>query len=173
MKRTLCIRPLCRADYGRCKELMAQVHALHVQNRPDLFRAASPETLAAYYRAELAEGERLSAVAERDGVPVGACLVSVKTQAKGQTILAGRSIACVEALCVAQSCRGQGIGTSLMRWVAERAAALGLDSVELSVYAFNNSVRSLYEGLGFQVKSYHMEYLRNIKREERNEHDLL
>ena len=60
-----------------------------------------------------------------------------------------------------------------MRWVAERAAALGLDSVELSVYAFNNSVRSLYEGLGFQVKSYHMEYLRNIKREERNEHDLL
>ena len=28
MKRTLCIRPLCRADYGRCKELMAQVHAL-------------------------------------------------------------------------------------------------------------------------------------------------
>lgn len=65
MKRTLCIRPLCRADYGRCKELMAQFHALHVQNRPDLFRAASPETLAAYYRDELAEGERLSAVAER------------------------------------------------------------------------------------------------------------
>lgn len=121
MKRTLCIRPLCRADYGRCKELMAQFHALHVQNRPDLFRAASPETLAAYYRDELAEGERLSAVAERDGVPVGACLVSVKTQAKGQTILAGRSIACVEALCVAQSCRGQGIGTSRMRWLGSGA----------------------------------------------------
>ena len=60
-----------------------------------------------------------------------------------------------------------------MRWVAERAAALGLDGVELSVYAFHDSARSLYEGLGFQGMTYHMEYLRNIKREERNEHDLL
>lgn len=63
----------------------------------------------------------MSAVAERDGVPVGVCLVSVKTQAKGQTILTERSIACVEALCVAQSCRGQGIGTSRMRWLGSGA----------------------------------------------------
>lgn len=51
--------------------------------------------------------------------------------------------------------RGQGIGERLAQTALERARAIGLERVELDVYASNAAAIRLYEKLGFVVEGVH------------------
>jgi ribosomal protein S18 acetylase RimI-like enzyme len=55
----------------------------------------------------------------------------------------------VNALAVADSYRGQGIGGRLLAWAEERARAAGMDRVSLHVWADNVEARALYGRQGF------------------------
>ncbi len=54
----------------------------------------------------------------------------------------------IQTICVADGCRGRGLGTSLLRWAEER---IGRESpnVFLCVSSFNDGARRLYERLGY------------------------
>ena len=51
--------------------------------------------------------------------------------------------------------RGQGIGERLARAALQKARAIGLERVELDVYASNDPAIKLYEKLGFLVEGLH------------------
>ena len=51
--------------------------------------------------------------------------------------------------------RGQGIGERLMRTALDRARLIGLERVELDVYASNGPAIKLYEKLGFVHEGFH------------------
>lgn len=56
----------------------------------------------------------------------------------------------IEVLAVAESARGTGIGTTLLRAVIESAREAGVRSVGLEVVDVNDGALRLYERLGFQ-----------------------
>lgn len=56
---------------------------------------------------------------------------------------------------VHQSYRGQGIGERLARAALQRARAIGLERVELDVFASNAPAIGLYEKLGFVQEGIH------------------
>lgn len=51
--------------------------------------------------------------------------------------------------------RGQGIGERLARATLHQARSVGLERVQLDVYASNGPAIKLYEKLGFQVEGFH------------------
>ena len=55
----------------------------------------------------------------------------------------------VQTLCVRPDCRGQGLGSALLRWAEERIFR-DSPNVFICVSSFNPAARRLYERLGFE-----------------------
>jgi len=62
----------------------------------------------------------------------------------------------VELMAVHPSYRGRGIGKSLLSKLLEKFKAAGADMILLNCPATAAEAKSLYEGFGFDVKSYQM-----------------
>ena len=58
----------------------------------------------------------------------------------------------VHRLAIAQSYRGENLGSSLLQWAGERAAAAGKASVRLDCAADNSGLRHFYERQGFVLR---------------------
>ena len=57
----------------------------------------------------------------------------------------------LDALCVDENCRGQGIGTKLISLTRQKAIDAGFKRLSLIVFADNTNARRLYEHSGFEV----------------------
>ncbi len=55
----------------------------------------------------------------------------------------------IQILCVRPDCRGQGLGSTLIRW-AERRIFNASPNAFICVSSFNTGARRLYERLGFE-----------------------
>jgi ribosomal protein S18 acetylase RimI-like enzyme len=71
---------------------------------------------------------------------------------------AGR-IAYVYAMVVDAACRGQGIGTELIREVIDSAGKRGLKRVELDSGFPREKAHAFYEKLGFEKRAYLFSYI--------------
>lgn len=99
--------------------------------------------------------EVLSLAADRAGLAVcvaemgGECVgfASMRPQPDGALRAAGYG-AEVSALYVLKQAQGRGLGRELMRWLAVRIGAAGLDGVALWVLESNKGARGFYEALG-------------------------
>lgn len=101
--------------------------------------------LVAYKRISVDPDEFL-AVAERNGVIVGTLQLSVVHGLSRN----GASRAVVEAVRVARSERGSGIGTMMMRWAITQARARGCVIMQLTTHNDRHDAHRFYERLGFQ-----------------------
>lgn len=153
------IRPLEPGDYEKSQELLRQIQITHAQGRPDVFRG--PETVMPEAVFESAQNapEKLSVVAEsEDGAIVGLCMVSLQENLPGNFVMVPRKYAMVDTMCVSPDYRRRGIAKRLLTYVKERAAELGLDSVELKVAAFNEPAQALYAKLGFLPLNHQLQF---------------
>jgi len=57
---------------------------------------------------------------------------------------------------VDEKLRGKGYGKHLMSLIEEKARELGLTSIALHVFAYNQVAKNLYEGIGYEVSSLNM-----------------
>ncbi|WP_281277847.1 GNAT family N-acetyltransferase [Saccharothrix texasensis] len=111
-------------------------------------RRESPGDLGPYLRAfeaiDAADHELL-AVAERDGAVVGTLQLTVlRGLSRG-----GASRAQIEAVRVASSTRGQGLGERLVRWAVEEARARGCAIVQFTSDKSRVDAHRFYRRLGF------------------------
>jgi len=70
----------------------------------------------------------------------------------------GGEVADVMTIAVAPSARGQGLGTTLMRWLVERAAGAGAGYLMLEVRADNDAAQRLYSSAGFSTLTVRRRY---------------
>ncbi|WP_448003153.1 N-acetyltransferase family protein [Agromyces bauzanensis] len=139
------LRRARRDDLGALIELIAA----------DAFRAnddtVAPERLGAYERAfdaiDADPAQTLVAVESSDGAVVGTMqLTLIPGLARG-----GATRMQVEAVRVAESARGLGLGTAMMQWVIEAALASGAVLVQLTSDARRADAHRFYERLGFEA----------------------
>ena len=57
---------------------------------------------------------------------------------------------------VEEKFRGKGYGRQIMLLVEEKARELGIKSIGLHVFAYNNVAKNLYESIGYEVSSLNM-----------------
>ncbi|WP_081915733.1 GNAT family N-acetyltransferase [Saccharothrix sp. NRRL B-16314] len=108
----------------------------------------SPADLAPYERAFAAidaSGHEVLVVAEQDGAVVGTLQLTVLHGLSRR----GASRAQIEAVRVASTSRGEGLGERLVRWAVEEAAARGCAIVQLTSDKGRADAHRFYRRLGF------------------------
>lgn len=156
------IRKAKQEDIPQLIGLLYQVHRVHSDARPDLFRPG----LKKYTEEELEElirdSERPIFVAEEDGVILGYafCIYQTPTAAAMQPV---KSLY-IDDLCVNENTRGKGVGKALYHHVVEVAEQTGCYNITLNVWACNPSALHFYERCGLTVQKIGMEQIIHPKK---------
>ena len=134
-------------------ELALQVHAMHVQWRPDLYEMV--EELYSEQRLKEAIAQRSLYVAKVDGLVVG--YVSARMRAVDFPGVVKRKIMLIDEFAVEESCRGNGIGTEMMRDLRALAKAFRCTDLQLNVYPQNDDAVGFYQKCGLMIQSITMQ----------------
>lgn len=144
-------------DLNRVNELRKQVNDIHVNARPDVFKAGFRKELQDFARVLLTGENSDILVAEREGVICGmACVEYVR---KPETPYGmGRDFYHVQEIAVDTSYRRQGVAKELFEFMKEDAKKRLLNKIQLDVWSFNKSAIEFYEAVGFHETRKWMEY---------------
>ena len=140
------IRNMRLEDYREVDRLMAQVHKLHVEGRPDLYIDVEHIYSMELFQEMVENEDMISVLAEEDDAVVGICFVSMRAK----TCMVKRRTAYMEDLCVDEACRGKGIGRKLFEYAKKRAKEMGAERMDLMVWNFNESALKFYEEMGMK-----------------------
>jgi ribosomal protein S18 acetylase RimI-like enzyme len=150
MSETL-LRPLLAADIPALAQLgresfIAKFGTLY---RPqDLAQFLESTHSVAAVTAEFADPNKLYCLAERDGVLVGYCKLSLAC-GWPQHARGSRAIE-IKQLYTAPELSGQGLGGALMGWIMDQAKAHQADEIQLSVWSENDGAQRFYARYGFE-----------------------
>ncbi|XVX19558.1 N-acetyltransferase family protein [Actinomycetota bacterium] len=146
------IRPVEEAD-------LAAVVALYADDRLGASRE-TPHDLTPYRDALArmqAQPGNAAYLAVRDGRPVGTLTLTV-VHGLSRT---ATTRATIEAVRVAASERGTGLGTRLIEWACEEAARQGAALIQLTTDVSRTDAHRFYEQLGFRQT--HLGYKRDLR----------
>ena len=140
-------------DRAEVERLAKQVHALHVQWRPDLYTMPGdlyPQELFS----EMIRNRELY-VAKIDGIVAGYCRLVMK-QASGIGIVP-RKVMLIDQFCVDEALQNHGIGTQMAAEIRVLARAFGCTDLQLGVYPQNDAAVSFWQKCGFMIQSITMQ----------------
>ena len=141
------------SDRDAINAMAKQVHAMHVQWRPDIYEMV--EELYPMERFREAVKQRQLFVAKIGGLTAG--YVAVKIRDYNWPGVVKRKVMFVDEICVEEFCRGQGIGKEMMDDVRALAAAFGCTDLQLSVYPQNDGAVTFYQKCGFSIQNIGMQ----------------
>lgn len=144
-------------DIPQLISLLYQVHKVHSDARPDLFRAGTKKYTEAELTALIPNGDRPIFVADEDGRILGYAFC-VYQEPKAVSMQPIRTLY-IDDLCVDGNTRGKGVGKALYHFVLETAAQTGCYNVTLNVWACNPSALRFYEKCGLSVQKIGMEQI--------------
>ena len=133
---------------------MEQLHGLHVQNRPDVYRGADPLN-ENEFAALLKERGKIGLVAEVDGTVAGFCDAVMKQPQN--PLLQPVKAAYLDDICVEKACRHRGVGKALMQAMEKAAREAGAETLLLTVWSFNHGAVAFYESMGMSPRNVIME----------------
>ena len=141
---------LDRPDVNR---LARQVHEMHTQWRPDLFRMEDELFPRELFDQTVKDRELY--VAKLGGSVVGFCRLKMRmSDGIGRV---PRKVMVIDQLCVDEAFRGHGIGTQMMEEIRVLARAFGCTDLQLGVYPQNDAAVSFYQKCGFMIRSIDMQ----------------
>lgn len=154
----LLIRRAAEADIPALERLLYQVHKVHSDARPDLFKAGAKKYRSDELRLILKDDSRPIFVAERAGAVVGYafCIHQQFVDDNSRTDVKSLYI---DDLCVDADARGGHIGQALYESVLAYARERGYYNVTLNVWADNANAVKFYQRLGLRVQKLGMEQI--------------
>ena len=141
------------SDREAVNDLARQVHAMHVQWRPDIYEMV--EELYPEERFVQAIQQRQLYVAKLNSIAAGFVLVKIRDYNWPGVVR--RKVMVVDEICVDKSFRGHGIGTRMMEEVHALARAFGCTDLQLGVYPQNDDAVGFYQKCGFTIRSIDMQ----------------
>ena len=152
------IRLANKGDLDDINKLLFQVHKVHSDARPDLFKAGAKK----YNDKELLEiindEKRPIFVCVDNGVIIGYAFCIFKDNKNIHSLCDYTSIY-IDDLCVDEKYRGKGIGKDLYEFVVDFARKSGCYNVTLNVWADNKNAVKFYEKLGMRIQKIGMEVI--------------
>ena len=136
-------------DFKRVNELAKQVHELHVNWNPDLFLSVD-EVLPKEYFEILIQNKEIF-IAKLNNEIVGYVIFSIRE--KDNPSMRYRKQLNIEAICIDENCRGNGIGTLLLNHTRKVGKEQGCTDMYLTVNQENENAIKVYEKFGFKVKN--------------------
>lgn len=152
----LLIRRANAGDVPALDKLLYQVHKVHSDARPDLFKPGKKKYTDEELALILQDESRPIFVAEWDGEVCGYAFC-IHQQHEPQSSMAAVKTLYIDDLCVDEEMRGAHIGTALYEFVLEYAKEHDYYNVTLNVWADNPNAVKFYEKLGLRVQKLGME----------------
>ncbi len=142
------IRKATSKDIPRLIALLYQVHRVHAEGRPDIFRLGNKKYTEEELEALLASELTPIYVAENENAYVCGYAFCVLQEIKDNISLMDRKTLYIDDLCVDETVRGQHIGTLLYEHVLSEAKRMGCYHVTLNVWCLNETAMRFYEKCG-------------------------
>ena len=144
-------------DLDIINELRKQVNDIHVEGRPDVFKAGFGSEIRDFAKV-IINGENSNIiVAERNGVICG--MVCVDYVNKPETPYSkARNFYHVQEIAVDVNHRRQGVAKEMLEFMIADAKKRKLAKIELDVWEFNDSAIEFYQAVGFRQTRRWMEY---------------
>ena len=150
------IRAMRPDDFDAVQEIFRTVHAMHQENRPDLYRKLDAPLSRAYYTQMVENPGGIALCAECGGEVAGVAYTNMKAPTEN-AVMVPRITAFMDDLAVHPDFRERGIGRALLEESRKQALARGAVSLELMVWAFNQNAIEFYEHAGMTPRSMIME----------------
>lgn len=143
----------CPGDREAVNGLAKQVHEMHVSWRPDIYETVDEN----YTEDRFAEAirNRQVYVAKLSGTVVGFAVLRKCTYDWPGVVK--RTVMLVDEFGVHETCRGHGIGKSMMEDIHALARAFGCTDLQLRVYPQNDDAVGFYQRCGFQIQNIGMQ----------------
>lgn len=151
------IRRAENGDIPRITELLYQVHKVHSDKRPDLFRRGSKKYTEDELREIIADDERPVFVALLDGEVAGYAFCVFQRHGGGS--LEDFTTLYIDDLCVDEKSRKSHIGSALYQYVLDFAKKSGCHNLTLNVWECNPSAMNFYRKMGLSVQKTTLEQL--------------
>ncbi len=141
------------SDRAAVNGIAKQVHDMHVSWRPDIYEPVDEQYT--QLRFEEAIRNRQLYVAKLAGEVVGFASLSQCTYDWPGVVK--RKAMIVDEFGVHESCRGHGIGKTMMEDIHALAKAFGCTDLQLRVYPQNDEAVGFYQKCGFQIQNIGMQ----------------
>ncbi|MCD8286064.1 MAG: GNAT family N-acetyltransferase [Clostridia bacterium] len=146
------IRRAAKDDLDGINSLLRQVHEVHCEGRPDLFKPGMKKHPDDVVLEILSDDARpvFVAVPSADAHEVLGYIFCVLEDYNGDYMHADIRTLYIDDLCVDEKVRGQGIGTALYTYALDLAKSLGCHNVTLNVWTCNPKAMGFYQHLGLK-----------------------
>ena len=144
------IRRATEKDIGGINKLLFQVHRIHAEGRPDIFRLGNKKYNDDELRAIISDDSTPIFVAVDDEQQVLGYAFCIYEEVKNNISLMDRKTVYIDDLCVDSTLRGQHIGTALYDHVLGESKREGCVAVTLNVWCLNEGAMRFYEKLGMK-----------------------
>lgn len=144
------IRRANERDIAGINALLYQVHRIHAEGRPDIFRLGNKKYNDDELRAIIADDNAPIFVAVDDAQTVLGYAFCIYQEVKNNASLCDRKTVYIDDLCVDATERGQHIGTALYDYVKEQAKQEECIAVTLNVWCLNEGAMRFYEKCGMK-----------------------
>lgn len=143
-------------ELDRVNELRKQVNDLHVEGKPDVFKAGFNDELYNHIYDIWNDPEQEIVVADADGIICGFAVVHHIYKAENPFMFE-RDFIDVDEFCVDERFRRQGIATEIITFIKDYTKEKGFKRIELNMWEFNQGVLEFYEAVGFNTYRRYME----------------
>lgn len=150
------IRRAVDGDTDIINKLLFEVHKVHSDIRPDLFKPGMKKYTDDELKEIIGDDGRPIFVAEKNGTVLGYifCVFQQHINSKSMTDI---KTLYIDDLCVDENARNMHIGRLLYEYVVGFAKENGCYNVTLNVWAGNDNALRFYEKLGLKVQKTGME----------------
>ena len=133
-------------DIPGIDKLLYQVHKVHSDGRPDVFKAGEKKYTDEELVELLKDDERPIYVAVEDGKVLGYSFL-VFEYMTAKSMINMKSIY-IDDICVDEEARGKHVGTALYENVIKVAKESGCAKITLNVWCLNTNAMKFYEAVG-------------------------
>ena len=145
------IRQATIQDVEGIYAVFSEADQLHRNAHPEIFREAkSSASILDYLRDSILDPIAVIFFAERAGEILGTVQCRIQTSPE-IPILVPRKYAVVENIAVGECHKRLGVGKALMKRTEQWAKALGAQTIELTVWDFNQIGKNFYRELDFEL----------------------
>lgn len=143
-------------ELERVNELRKQVNDLHVEGKPDVFKAGFNDELRDHIYDIWNDPEQGIIVADADGIICGFAVVHHIYKAENP-FMYERDFIDVDEFCVDERFRRQGVATAIISFMKDYTREKGVKRLELNMWEFNQGALEFYESVGFKTYRRYME----------------
>lgn len=143
------IRKMTESDYPLVLDMTNRLHAMHVENRPDIYKAVSTSLTPEDFREIISDPLCIAVIAEWEGHTAGYGMAKLRKTAANPILVTHKTLY-IDDIFVYPAFRHRHIGHEILLFFEYAGKRAGAERMDLTVWPFNESAVSFYKNHGMK-----------------------